>query len=73
MTKIITVDGEMNASIIKGLLADNEIVSSIGPGEGSLGFSPMVNRGPNVSYDVLVQEKDIVSAKKILQDADFIK
>ena len=73
MTKIITVDGEMNASIIKGLLASNDIVSSVGPGEGSLDINPKVNRGPNVPYDVLVHENDMEKARKILQEASFLK
>ena len=65
--KISSEKDEFSASITRGLLETNGVKAYISTGDDSLGSSPKVSRGPNVTYSIFVEEKDADTAKEILE------
>ena len=69
--KIYTAENEMDASITKGYLESFDVETFTAPGENSLGGNPKVNRGPNVGFDIFVEDDKSEEAIKILAERDL--
>jgi len=70
--KIYSATNEMDATLTKGYLQSFGIDSTSAPGNDSLNLSPQVNKGPNTSFDLFVEESDAEEVKNILGDRGVI-
>jgi len=69
--KLFTASSEIGASIIKGALENSGIEANIGPGINSLSLQSR-NRGPNVPYDIFVEEDKLETALGILKESGWL-
>ncbi len=65
--KIFTAQNEFEAMLLKGYLENNGIKASVAPGVSSLTFK-QGSRGPNVGYDIFVNEDKAEKAIKLLKE-----
>lgn len=63
--KIFTAPTEIDASIVKGVLQNESVPSSVVPGERITNFTTGVR--PNAPHDVLVEDKDREKALEVLR------
>lgn len=77
MVQIVTAAGEVNASIIKGLLESVGIEASYGP-SGNISIvnmliSPIGSMGPNQPQNVFVEEEKAEEAMVLLREQGLVK
>ncbi len=74
MVQIVTAAGEVNASIIKGLLESVGIEASYGPsGNISLMAPRGGSMGPNQPQNVFVEEEKAEEAMALLREQGLVK
>ena len=74
MIQIVTANGEVNASIIKGFLESAGIRATYGPsGNISILASGGGSIGPNQPQNVFVEEEKAEEAMSLLKDQGLVK